>query len=55
MSSTTIIQPEVTDVASQTYEKPAIVHELKLETRAGSPLGGDPLIDPLGLDPSQPQ
>ncbi|MBI5568088.1 MAG: hypothetical protein HY870_24535 [Chloroflexi bacterium] len=37
------------------YTPPAIVHELKLETRAGSPLGGGSLIDPLGLDPSQPQ
>jgi hypothetical protein len=55
MSNTTIIQPEVTDETRQAYETPAIVHELKLETRAGSPLGGDPLIDPLGLDPNQPQ
>lgn len=27
------------------YTKPAIIHELMLETRAGSPLG------PIGLDP----
>ena len=27
----------------------------QLETRAGSPLGGGGLIDPLGLDPTQPQ
>ena len=36
------------------YAKPAIIHELKLETRAGTPLGPaipDPL-DPLGVDPS---
>ena len=37
------------------YQQPAIVHELKLETRAGTPLGGplglDPLGDPLGLNP----
>jgi hypothetical protein len=52
MSSETIVQPKVTEVASQAYEKPAIEHELKLETRAGSPLGGDPLIDPLGIDPT---
>ena len=38
------------------YSAPAIVHELKLETRAGSPNIVDPLgIDPLGVDPSQPQ
>ena len=36
------------------YSTPAIVHELKLETRAGSPLRPD-LADPLGLDPTQPQ
>ena len=38
------------------YIAPTIVHELKLETRAGSPLGGKPdLTDPLGIDPSKPQ
>jgi hypothetical protein len=37
-----------------TYTPPAIVHELKLETRAGSPLGLDPIVDPLGVDPGQP-
>lgn len=52
MSGETTVHTEVTDAANQTYEKPAIVHELKLETRAGSPLGGDPLIDPLGIDPA---
>ncbi|MBI5568040.1 MAG: hypothetical protein HY870_24290 [Chloroflexi bacterium] len=35
------------------YQQPDITHELELETRAGSPLGGDPLVDPLGLDPMQ--
>jgi len=30
------------------YAKPRILHELELETRAGSPLSPDPL-DPLGL------
>jgi len=29
------------------YEKPEIIHELELETRAGSPLSSDP--DPLAL------
>jgi hypothetical protein len=28
------------------YTPPAIVHELEIETRAGSPLGG---VDPLDL------
>ena len=44
------------------YSSPAIVHELKMETRAGGtpnrvdPKGIDPLgVDPLGIDPSQPQ
>ena len=45
---------QVVDVA-KLYVKPAIVHELKLETRAGSPLGGSGLIDPLGIDPTLPQ
>ncbi len=34
------------------YHRPAIVHELTLETRAGSPLRIDPIIDPLGIDPT---
>jgi hypothetical protein len=38
----------------QVYSTPAIVHELKLETRAGSPLRPG-LTDPLGIDPTQPQ
>jgi hypothetical protein len=38
----------------KTYSAPAIVHELKLETRAGSPLRPG-LGDPLGIDPTQPQ
>lgn len=36
------------------YTPPAIVHELKLETRAGSPLRPG-VVDPLGIDPTQPQ
>ncbi len=36
------------------YSTPAIVHELKLETRAGSPLRPG-LTDPLGIDPTQPK
>jgi hypothetical protein len=46
---------EVVSEAAKLYVKPAIVHELKLETRAGSPLGGGNLIDPLGIDPANPQ
>jgi hypothetical protein len=38
----------------QAYSTPEIVHELKLETRAGSPLRPD-LADPLGVDPTKPQ
>jgi hypothetical protein len=37
------------------YAPPAIVHELKLETRAGSPLRPPSVVDPLGIDPTQPQ
>ncbi len=52
MSNATTVYSEVTAETQRAYLKPAIVHELNLETRAGSPLGGDPLIDPLGLDPT---
>lgn len=38
-------------VERKAYMAPAIVHELKLETRAGSPLRPG-LVDPLGLDPN---
>ena len=31
------------------YAKPEIIHELELETRAGSPLGMPDPLDPLGL------
>jgi hypothetical protein len=34
------------------YTPPAIIHELALEARAGSPLGVDPIVDPLGVDPT---
>lgn len=36
------------------YVKPAIIHELKLETRAGSTVPPG-IIDPLGIDPTQPR
>lgn len=35
------------------YERPAIVHELDLETRAGSPLGIPNPLDPAGLEPDR--
>ncbi len=34
-------------VPRRPYTRPAVVCELKLETRAGSALGVDPLFDPL--------
>jgi hypothetical protein len=34
------------------YTQPEILHELALETRAGTPLVVDPL-DPLGLEPKK--
>jgi hypothetical protein len=40
--------------AKKLYTRPAIIVELKLETRAGTPLIKDPLVDPLGIDPSLP-
>ena len=49
------IQFDIQAQALKAYVSPQIVHELKLETRAGSPLGGGGLIDPLGLDPTQLQ
>jgi hypothetical protein len=39
------IQPQV----RKPYAKPEIIHELELETRAGSPLGIPDPFDPLGL------
>jgi hypothetical protein len=48
------INTQTDDVVRKDYIPPAIVHELKLETRAGTPTGIDPLVDPLGLDPSKP-
>ena len=39
------VQPET----RKPYTKPEIIHELELETRAGSPLGMPDLFDPLGL------
>lgn len=41
-------------ITRQPYAPPAIVHELKLETRAGSTLA-PALTDPLGIDPTKPQ
>jgi hypothetical protein len=41
--------------ARKLYTKPAIIAELKLETRAGTPVLKDPLVDPLGIDPNQPR
>ena len=32
------------------YAKPKIIHELELETRAGSPLSIHDQLDPLGLE-----
>jgi hypothetical protein len=51
MPTETPTQTDQTDNLA-TYTPPAIMHELTLETRAGSPLGIDPLIDPLGVDPT---
>jgi len=47
--------PAAESVTRQPYIKPAIVHELKLETRAGSLPGRGVLPDPLGIDPTKPQ
>lgn len=34
------------NIEAKTYEKPAIIHELELESRAGSPLF-NPEFDPI--------
>lgn len=34
------------------YSRPRIVHELTLETRAGSPLSIPNPLDPAGIDPA---
>jgi hypothetical protein len=57
MSDLTPLQPETVPegaTSGKAYNKPAIVYELTLETRAGSPLGRAPLTDPFGLNPAQP-
>ena len=33
------------------YAKPELIHELELETRAGTPLSIHDQLDPLGLEP----
>jgi len=40
---------EVQSETRKPYAKPEIIHELELETRAGSPLGMPDPLDPLGL------
>ncbi len=50
------LEPTPTEsIVRKDYSPPAIVHELKLETRAGSPLRPNGLSDPLGIDPTKPQ
>jgi hypothetical protein len=48
-------KPTTESAARPPYTKPAIVHELKLETRAGTPPALPGLTDPLGIDPTKPQ
>jgi hypothetical protein len=52
MSDIQEVSHEAVSNVARLYVKPAIVHELKLETRAGSPLSIN-LDDPLGVDPVQ--
>lgn len=51
MSNNQEVRHEAAPNVVKVYIKPAIAHELKLETRAGSPL----LVDPLSLDELQSQ
>ena len=39
-----------TIVARKFYAKPEVIHELELETRAGSPHPGTGFLDPLELN-----
>lgn len=39
---------EIKPEEQKSYESPMIIHEIALETRAGSPLG---FVDPLDLEP----
>ena len=51
-SSIPIPQPDELEQefpSKKAYTKPAVIHELELETRAGSPLGIDPLEDATGI------
>ena len=50
MSDNTLIETQLT--TRKPYAKPEIIHELELETRAGSPLG---IPNPDPLDPFAPQ
>ena len=45
---TPITETKKAGKSKKPYTPPAIIHELELETRAGSPLAPDG-IDPLGL------
>ena len=53
MSDNIVNSAEVPPATLKTYTKPAIIHELKLETRAGSPLVPNSGLDPLGIDPNK--
>ena len=55
MSNAQEVSHEAVSNVARLYVKPAIVHELKLETRAGSPITGPILVDPLGVDPVDSQ
>ncbi len=42
-------QSKMSQVPKSTYEKPRITHKEQLKQFAGSPLGGQPDGNPLGL------
>ena len=50
--NTVVQRAEILIDLRKPYEKPTIIHELELETRAGSTPFPDVIIDPL--DDSQP-
>lgn len=57
MKSERVVDTERTDrtppASKQPYTQPAVIHELRLETRAGTPLGVPNPLDPTGLDPAE--
>lgn len=46
-----VVSSPAAELERKAYSKPAITHELKMETRAGNSGNSPSLVDPLGVDP----